>query len=47
MFSPSLANFTGISDDINVYVSEVVQKAFITVDEAGTEAAAASSTNLE
>ena len=42
MFSANLANFTGITDDVNVYVSSVVQKAVITVDEEGTEAAAAS-----
>ena len=43
MFCSELANFTGISDDANVYVSDVIQNAFITVDEDVTEAAAASS----
>ena len=43
MFSADGANFTGISDDANVYVSDVIQKAYIAVDEEGTEAAAASS----
>ena len=42
MFYENQANFTGISEDANVYVSEVRQKVYIMVDEEGTEAAVAS-----
>lgn len=40
-FNPELANFDGIAADSELYVQDALHKAFVAVDEAGTEAAAA------
>ncbi len=46
-FEANDSNFSGITDDANLYISEVKHKTYIKVDERGTEAAAVTGITFE
>ena len=46
-FSPFDADFSAMVNDDDVFISEVIQKSYISVDEAGTEAAAVTLLSLQ
>jgi serpin B len=46
-FAPLSANFSGIDGTREIFISNIIQKAYISVDEFGTEAAAATAATMK